>query len=360
MTWQHAVVRTALWSLSATALPFLTSSRYSGIGGILAFHRIYEPKPYEFGSQATSVTPKHFRYLIQTLIRHGYSFLSMSALIDRLVARDRLQEKVVCLTFDDGFVDNFTAAYPICREYAVPMTIYLVSGIIRREFPMWSFALETAVANNETLELTCHGQALRLNCRTRSEKRSAYFALSSRLAVALPNEIRQVCGELTCRYGIDVVSPSDRNALTASMIAEMQDSGLVEFGAHSVHHAYLGALKDAEAYWEIEQSKRDCEALVGAKVCHFAYPYGDAKAAGVRESVFCQQLGFRSAVTTESNTIFSSDSARLLRLPRLVYNGYFQDAPQLELLLSGVLPKLKRRRDSWRLTGTVQRDLKIS
>jgi len=48
-------------------------------------------------------------------------------------------------------------------------------------------------------------------------------------------------------------------------------------------------------------------------------------------------------VTTESNTIFASDRHRLLALPRLTYNGKYQNTPLLELLLSGTLPWLRRR-----------------
>jgi peptidoglycan/xylan/chitin deacetylase (PgdA/CDA1 family) len=117
--------------------------------------------------------------------------------------------------------------------------------------------------------------------------------------------------------------------------------GLVEFGAHSVHHAYLGRLDDGAAWREIEQSKRECETLLGSEIRHFAYPYGDAGAAGAREAAMCARLGFRSAVTTESNTISRMDVTRLFSLPRLTYNGTYQDTPLLDLLLSGTLPSLR-------------------
>jgi peptidoglycan/xylan/chitin deacetylase (PgdA/CDA1 family) len=116
----------------------------------------------------------------------------------------------------------------------------------------------------------------------------------------------------------------------------------VEFGAHSVRHAYLSRLEDSEARWEITQSKRDCETLIGAEIRHFAYPYGDSGSVGTREAAICRELGFLTAVTTESNTIFPSDRDRLLSLPRLTYNGYFQNTPLLDLLLSGTLPRLRR------------------
>jgi hypothetical protein len=64
---------------------------------------------------------------------------------------------------------------------------------------------------------------------------------------------------------------------------------------------------------------------------------------GAREVGFCRELGFCTAVTTESNTIFASDRHRLLALPRLTYNGKYQNTHLLDLLLSGTLPWLRRR-----------------
>jgi peptidoglycan/xylan/chitin deacetylase (PgdA/CDA1 family) len=140
--------------------------------------------------------------------------------------------------------------------------------------------------------------------------------------------------------------------LTPAMIREMQESGLVEFGAHSVRHARLGRLDEAESRWEIARSKSDCEAIVGQKVRHFAYPYGDAAAAGRREAAICAQTGFSSAVTTESRAIFPSDAGRPFALPRLTFNGCFSPAPQLDLLLSGTLPAVRRQWHGWRARRT--------
>src|SRR3546814_18261764 len=99
----------------------------------------------------------------------------------------------------------------------------------------------------------------------------------------------------------------------------MHAGGLVEFGAHTVHHACLGRLDDRAAREEIAQSKADCEALLGSPVRHFAYPYGDSAAAGAREAEFCRGLGFTTAVTTESNTIFASSCDRHFMLTRITY-----------------------------------------
>jgi peptidoglycan/xylan/chitin deacetylase (PgdA/CDA1 family) len=333
-----------MWCLAASGLPRRMAGRYAGEGGILAFHRVHRPHTDELVPPGLSVAPENFRRIIETLIGKGYAFLTMSALAERLRQGDfRPGQKFVCLTFDDGFADNYTEAFPICREYGVPMTIYLVSSFVRREFPMWGFGLEAVVAGNDVVEFAWEGGDLRLQAGNPRQKRRAYFAIASRFVSAEPAAIGKACAELGLRYGVDFMALSDRHALTLPMVAEMQASGLVEFGAHSVHHAHIGGLDDGAARWEIAQGKHDCEAVLGEPVRHFAFPYGDDHAAGAREAAFCRELGFESAVTTESNTIFVSDRDRPFSLPRLTYNGRYQDTPLLDLLLSGTLPLLRRR-----------------
>ncbi len=62
--------------------------------------------------------------------------------------------------------------------------------------------------------------------------------------------------------------------LKEKQIQEMSQSGLVEFGAHSLNHARLTLLKPEEARKEIEGSKKSIEKLLGKPVISFAYPYG--------------------------------------------------------------------------------------
>lgn len=342
MDLRREIIRCGLWSVWACGLPGLMAKRYAGQGGILSFHRVLEPGIRTYGSHALPITPAKFRWIIETLVERGYRFLSMSGLADRLQSPDPNPGPFVCLTFDDGFVDTYTDAFPVCREFGVPMTVYLVPGFVRREFPMWALGLDAAIAANDVVGFTWDGWQMRLPAHTEQQKRDAFSAIAALLVTAPPARVRQGCAELEQRHGVDFGELVDRNTLTPSMIAEMHASGLVEFGAHTVHHACLGRLDDEAAWQEIAQSKEECEALLGSPIQHFAYPYGDSEAAGAREAEFCRELGFRTAVTTESNTIFAPDRDRLFLLPRLTYTGRFEDAPLLDLLLSGALPTLRR------------------
>jgi peptidoglycan/xylan/chitin deacetylase (PgdA/CDA1 family) len=62
--------------------------------------------------------------------------------------------------------------------------------------------------------------------------------------------------------------------LKERQILEMAQSGLVEFGAHSMNHARLTDLKPEEARKEVVGAKKSIEGLLQKPVVSFAYPYG--------------------------------------------------------------------------------------
>ena len=62
--------------------------------------------------------------------------------------------------------------------------------------------------------------------------------------------------------------------MSLSQAREMQDSGLVEFGSHTMRHPRLTRVSLEEARWEIEESRRRLEKDLGREISAFAYPYG--------------------------------------------------------------------------------------
>lgn len=62
--------------------------------------------------------------------------------------------------------------------------------------------------------------------------------------------------------------------LTWAEIAEMQDSGLVEVGSHTMKHRNLAQIPLEDVAWELTESKRRLEEKLGREMVGFAYPYG--------------------------------------------------------------------------------------
>lgn len=53
-----------------------------------------------------------------------------------------VSDKAVCVTFDDGYMDNFTNALPILQQMGIPATIFLTTGNIDTCEEFWWDELE--------------------------------------------------------------------------------------------------------------------------------------------------------------------------------------------------------------------------
>lgn len=116
--------------------------------------------------------------------------------------------------------------------------------------------------------------------------------------------------------------------LSAEQIEEMVASGLVEFGAHTLHHVNLTTLSADAALQEMRDSRLKVEALAGA--CRsFAYPFGRFNA---EHEKMAEEAGFDSAVSTRKK-IEEINKTNRFRLPRISTNGVM-DGVQMRIALA--------------------------
>jgi len=89
-----------------------------------------------------------------------------------------------------------------------------------------------------------------------------------------------------------------------------------EIGSHTCSHARLQNTSQAQATDEIERSKHDLQALIGAEVQQFCYPYGEYCAEHVS---MVRQAGYTCATTTKRGLIDERNTQAydLLELPRV-------------------------------------------
>ena len=80
----------------------------------------------------------------------------------------------------------------------------------------------------------------------------------------------------------------------------MNQSGLVEFGAHTHTHRILARLSSDECKNEIELSVRGVEELSGRACRFFAYPLGGPRDYNQQSIDILRSLGICAAVTTRT------------------------------------------------------------
>ncbi len=62
----------------------------------------------------------------------GFKVVSLRETLD-FISGDKTDDKLVALTFDDGFQDFYRNAYPVLKAYRYPSTVFLVSDFIGKE-----------------------------------------------------------------------------------------------------------------------------------------------------------------------------------------------------------------------------------
>ncbi len=200
------------------------------------------------------VEPIEFEKQIKYLIDNNWTFFTISELIEQ---KEKLPEKSIAITFDDGYEDNFTNAFPILKRYDVKATIYIVIDRHDRE---WS--------------------------SKRKEKNST--------------------GEL-----------KNEPKLFDEQIVELINSGLIEIGSHTMTHDNLPTLNKQQKIDEIKNSKIEIEKKFNIKCNSFCYPFGLYD----KEDIQIVKDSFYTNATTTQKGIDDLTKLNLFELKRITISG---------------------------------------
>lgn len=165
-----------------------------------------------------SVTPADFETQLSYLLNSGYHTITPENLYHALQGKQKLPNKPVILTFDDGYQDFYTTAFPILQKYEMKATVFVVP---------------------------------------------------------------------------DFISEPDGRYMTWPELKELDDSGLVTIGSHTMRHVDLKTWPDPK--WQITKSKAVLEKFLGHEVTAFAYPGGTFNEAVVE---MVRQAGYALTFTT--------------------------------------------------------------
>ncbi len=181
-------------------------------------------------------TPANFEQQLQTLANKGYTTITMDEASKILRGLSKAPPKPVVLTFDDGFSDQLKA-FALLKKYNMRATFYIIIG---GALSNWCVGTERQQGLN--------------------------------------------CGD---------------SYLNWEELAQLNSSGLIEIGAHTLDHPQLTNLSPQAQREQIFNSKQILEQKLGIKVTSFAYPYGAYDQAVMN---LVREAGFTSAVSTIAGT----------------------------------------------------------
>ncbi|MCF5914091.1 polysaccharide deacetylase family protein [Aeromonas veronii] len=200
---------------------------------VIMYHRFIE-QDSEKGVHGTWMPITMFEKHLRLMKWLGYETLTFRDLADKgFIHRLQYGKKYLMITADDGYQDNLTRMLPLLEKYGYKAVVYVVTG---EGYNRWDVEHPT---NPDTKVSLMSGEQVR--------------------------------------------------ALAAS--------GHVEIGGHTLTHPRLSKLTPEQQAHEIQENKRQLEALLGHPLLSFAYPYGDMNESAKEQAI---AAGYCFAVATNS------------------------------------------------------------
>jgi peptidoglycan/xylan/chitin deacetylase (PgdA/CDA1 family) len=92
---------------------------------VLMYHRIASAGPAALARYRTS--PQAFDAQMRLLRRHGYYAITSATFCEHLKTRKPFRGRPVMITFDDGYEDFASAAFPILKRYDMSAEVFIVT-----------------------------------------------------------------------------------------------------------------------------------------------------------------------------------------------------------------------------------------
>ena len=237
-----------LHSMMTRAGKLLSKNKLS----VLIYHQVVsEPDPMRPGDPDATL----FRWQMK-LLRDHFNPLPLARAVD-LLEIGKLPANSVCVTFDDGYLNNLEVAQPILEEFAVPATVFVATA----------FSSGSNMWNDRLIDLLGRPDAATIKLDALETERVTLGDWKGRRALAdtiIPilkyKDYREREKLLDQLYLDNAATEADRKMMSHDDVIELAKKG-VDIGAHTVDHPILKSLPSSEQSLQIAGSKKALEDL---------------------------------------------------------------------------------------------------
>ena len=231
---------------------------------IVMYHHIDDP-PASVGRirYNLSTPPSLFEDQLRMLKEQGYNVITLDDLVYYLTRGRPLPPKPVILTFDDGYVDNYTQAFPLLKKYGFVGTFFIITDVVNQKHPdylTWDMVREMRDAG---MRFGAHGRT-HIDLSQADHDQLVWQALgSTEVFQAELGEPARYIAYPSGRYNqqvIDIYKSAHYWAGLTTKQGVMQDSDhLFELKRIRVYHDTTGAQLKAllEMDWGEEEGEND-------------------------------------------------------------------------------------------------------
>lgn len=303
---RHRAAFAAKWAIArALSLPGAAAWRRRVIGSralVLAYHRLLPEGTETWSHPGIIVTPDTFERQMR-LLRREFRVISLDEFERHVATRTPFEPGSCLVTFDDGWLDTYTEAWPILRAHGIPAVVFLPTRFIGSQETFWQEELSRLLCQAASLVREAPGRLPALSTALERCGLGRVLPLLRAGAAgplvddvrAMKTDARIVPAEaitvLRAELGSAAARPHNDRFMTWDHAREMARGGIT-FGAHGHTHRILSTLPTAEAAEDVGTARAIIERELGAPVRSMSYPNGGWTAAVAETITAMGLLGF--------------------------------------------------------------------
>jgi len=319
-----------------------------GAGVVLRFQRVRPGRLARFQPhKSQEISPRFLDRSIRALKRWNYDIVTLDEACHRALSPPT-RSRFAALTFDGGYKDMITAAYPILQKHGVPFALFLQTAFPDGLGQAWWLALEEMIARESRISLVMDRKERHFMIHQTQAKYELFELLSAWLRALRPEDLTFAIKDLCKRYSVDIEKVSRESWMNWDDLAKLAADPLATIGSATVNYPALSNLKEVDAHREMTMGKAVAETALHRTVSHFAYPFGDRQSWRREHVVMGQEAGFASAVSTIPGVVEAKGYTNLHALPRIAWDGRQGSLRMMRVMLSGIMfPPVRPTRDNW-------------
>ena len=285
---------------------------------VICFHRVINDDTIhlEDGPNRNLCVTKTFFENLLIYLRKEFNVISIDEI--KYITHLKKNKRYICITFDDGYIDNYLNAIPILKKYKIPATFFITNDFIDHKGIIWWYELWEILLKSNYLEFIFQKKHYSFKLNDKKKKIKSFYIIRKLILNLDISNIEHLFNIITKNK---VQKSYSNYFMNWKQIIEIDKNNLFTIGSHTLSHPIL----KNETYEFVKKqmffSKQILENKLKHEVKYIAYPFGRKHEANFREFKIAEDLGFEIGFTTNCK---KEKNSNLFCVPRLLLIDYFQ------------------------------------
>ena len=256
---------------------------------VINFHAIQDPK---------------WLNTVLIFLKQHYHVISINEM--KAFYHEKRKVKNSChITFDDGDISFYHIVMPLLKKYNIPASIYVSPLMVKQKKNFWF------------QEILGYDAELLRKIILKTLKIEASETITFSVQQILKSLPLDAIWDIIYQYRRETDTPPKPPLnMTVRQLLDIQNTGLVTIGAHTLNHPILSNETDACAEYEIKRSISDLGDILNIKTEYFAFPNGNPQFDfSEREIKFLKDSEIKLAFSLENKRFSPKD--HFLSIPRI-------------------------------------------